>query len=864
MTTLTSAPAHRSQTALFGRIRWWLLSLALVLLPAGGLMAVLSPFPTQAAGPICYVDADATGAATGSNWTDAYTTVQDALADAACTEIWVAEGVYYPDEGAGQTNDVMTSTFVLTNGVALYGGFEGTETQRDQRDPATNITVLSGDIDQNDTTDPNGVVTDTANITGTNAYHVVTGSGTDSTAVLDGFTVTAGQANNGTYPDNSGGGMVNNHGSPTLTDVIFAGNSADNSGGGMHNWNHSNPTLTNVTFSANSTNWIGGGMDNGNNSSPTLIDVTFSGNSTDFYGGGMYNLYSSPVLTHVTFSHNSATTSGSNGGGMYNDHSNPVLTDVTFSANSADNGGGLLNGDHSSPTLSNVTFSGNAAHNGGGMLNGDHSSPTLTNVTFSNNSAIPHDPTDYGGGGILNYYYSSPTLTDVTFSYNSHGGMVNEDHSSPTLTDVTFFHNSHGGMVNENHSSPTLTNVTFSGNSADSGGGMRNYASNPALTNVIFSGNSATYYGGGMYNDSSSPTLTDITFSDNSATYGGGMYNGESNFTLMDVTFSGNSANYGGGGMYNGGSSPTLADVTFSGNSADSGGGMLNYASSPTLTNVTFSGNSAAHGGGMYNYYIDHLHPSKPTLTNTIIANSTSGGDCVNGSNGFVAPGSANNLIEDSGANACDLTNGVNGNIIGPDPKLGALTDYGGPGKQVFSLLPGSPAVDAGTNANCPATDQRGATRPVGAACDIGAFELGYYLTLSKQVDDPTPLPGQTVTFTLIVANTDLTVTHGLLSDTLPVGLNFLGPITLEPAGAGNVGTAPPTLASGLTISNGQHITVTFPVTVSSGLAAGTLLTNTAAITAAEIPTSTPASTVITVTVENHCIYLPLVLKNYP
>ncbi len=96
MTTLTSPPSHVLQSAVFGRLRLWLLPLALALLLAGGLSALLTPFPAAAAGPLCYVDADASGAATGLNWTDAYTTVQDALADPACTEIWVADGSVLP------------------------------------------------------------------------------------------------------------------------------------------------------------------------------------------------------------------------------------------------------------------------------------------------------------------------------------------------------------------------------------------------------------------------------------------------------------------------------------------------------------------------------------------------------------------------------------------------------------------------------------------------------------------------------------------------------------------------------------------------------------------------------------------------
>jgi hypothetical protein len=96
-----------------------------------------------------------------------------------------------------------------------------------------------------------------------------------------------------------------------------------------------------------------------------------------------------------------------------------------------------------------------------------------------------------------------------------------------------------------------------------------------------------------------------------------------------------------------------------------------------------------------------------------------------------------NNLIESTGTNACGLTNGVNGNIIGQDPKLGALADNGG-STQTFALLPGSPAIDKGDDATCAASpvnnlDQRGETRPKGPHCDIGAFESNLPTTNTVQ-----------------------------------------------------------------------------------------------------------------------------------
>ena len=483
--------------------------------------------PVRADPGVIYVDADAPGSThDGLSWTTAFTNVQSAFAVATSgDEIWVAEGVYYPDEGPGQTDNDRASTFTLKPGVERYGGFAATETLRSQRDWTEHITVLSGDIDQNDATDPYGVVTTTTAINGNNAYHVVSSSsGVTETAVIDGFTITAGQAN-GASPDHRGGGMFNDHSSPTLTNITFSGNTASEAGGGMGN-DYSSPTLTNVTF---------------------------SGNTANSYGGGMYNTNSSPTLTNVSFSGNQAMW----GGGMYNTHSSPTLTNVTFSGNTAGIGGGGMGNDYSSPTLMNVTFSGNTAPSyGGGMYNGWYNNPTLTDVTFNGNT------TGQLGGGMFNQW-SSPTLTDVTFNGNQAGELG-------------------GGMFNWWGSNPTLTNVTFSGNTATNyGGGMYNQSySSPTLTNVTFSGNTANSYGGGMYSYYyCNPTLANVTFSSNSADYGGGIYNtDDSNPTLVNTILWGNTALSGGNQVYNiSGSTPVISysDIQGSGGSGAGWDGAL-------------------------------------------------------------------------------------------------------------------------------------------------------------------------------------------------------------------------------------------------------------------------------------------------
>jgi predicted outer membrane repeat protein len=394
---------------------------------------------------VLYVRSDGTGR-TCDSWENACELQTALLAAAAGDEIWVKAGIYKPAADPRFPD----ATFQLKEGVALYGGFAGTETARDQRDWETHITVLSGDLGGDDTTDPNGVVTDPANIVGQNSYHVLSGSGVDKTAVLDGFVITAGYASQ-TPPNihGFGGGMVNQAGSPTLNNLVFSGNTA--------------------------------------------------GKGAAYYGGGgMFNSFASnPVLTHVTFV---ANTAGS-GGGMYNDGSNPTLTGVVFIGNTAIDNGGMLNTE-SSPTLQDVTFEGNvASRNAGGMGNFTNSNPILNNVTFLDNSAE-----DYGGG--MSNYQSSPTLTDVEFSNNwagrEGGGMHNAKFSQPVMINITFVNNSTatngGGMLNT-ESSPTLTNITFSGNSAgEYGGGICNtFSSGPKLTNVTFTGNQAPH-GSGVCN----------------------------------------------------------------------------------------------------------------------------------------------------------------------------------------------------------------------------------------------------------------------------------------------------------------------------------------------------------------------------
>jgi hypothetical protein len=395
---------------------------------------------------IYYVVQDGTGDCT--SWATACD-LQTALAAAASgSEIWAAAGAYKP---AADPTD-RTATFQLTSGVAVYGGFAGTEANRDERNPAANVTILSGDIDSNDSQTP--IITDLYTVTGNdaNSYHVVTGA---DGAILDGVTITAGNAYGDSDSDQTGGGMVNAGSSPALTNVSFIGNSAYFWGGGMNN-DSSSPTLNNVTFSGN---WAdnGGGVSNRNNSDPTLTGVMFSGNRADERGAGMYNEASSPALTNVTFSSNFASQDG--GGGMYNTGSSPTLNNVTFSSNSSGTrGGGMFNRNNSSPTLTGVTFNGNHCDEYGGGMYNEASSPALTNVSFIGNSA------SFGGGGMYNEA-SSPVLTNVTFSGNSGfiGGALLNTFSSAVFRNTILWGDTGGEVVNMYTSAPTITSSVVQG-----------------------------------------------------------------------------------------------------------------------------------------------------------------------------------------------------------------------------------------------------------------------------------------------------------------------------------------------------------------------------------------------------------------
>jgi len=311
------------------------------------------------AGPI-YVDIDAeqVGANDGSSWDKAFDNLQDALGEAQDgSRIHVAAGIYTPDTGVGIPPGEQSATFQLIDGVALKGGFAGFgEPSPKSRDFIAHRSVLSGDLGENDEA---GFVN-----MGENSYNVVTGSDTISTAVLEGFTISGGNAE---IASGNGGGMLNVSGSPTVKDCIFTANKASR-GGAMYN-DQSNPRLENCLFAGNSVSTSTGGGDGGaifcTRSSPTLISCIIRANTASRFGGGMASRSSSsPWIVNCVFNANSAD---NNGGGLHlNGGDAARATNCTFSQNHSGNSGGGIYSQNSTPVLVNCILQGNT-DNGGSM-----------------------------------------------------------------------------------------------------------------------------------------------------------------------------------------------------------------------------------------------------------------------------------------------------------------------------------------------------------------------------------------------------------------------------------------------------------------------------------------------------------------
>ncbi len=301
------------------------------------------------------------------------------------------------------------------------------------------------------------------------------------------------------------------------------------------------------------------------------------------------------------------------------------------------------------------------------------------------------------------------------------------------------------------------TNPMLGGEVPGDGGGILAYEAEEAvLRGVNVSGNVASQNGGGVSGPPEGVNRTVLTITDS---------------TIANNRVTGGAAEGLGGGIYVLGKF-SLTNSTVSGNSAEStglivqGGGVLlaidpvsAEGSEGTIVNSTIAGNSVGAlglGGGLAVYNPEPTIGGSAALAvkNTIVAgNSGPAGtsDCAP----VAMVTSDHNISSDA---SCLFTDA--GSKQNTNPLLGGLANNGGE-TDTLALRPGSPAIDAGTSAGCPPTDQRGVSRPQGTACDVGAFELvpappaaaSADLRLKVKPKPKKPVVGGKLAFLLTVTN---------------------------------------------------------------------------------------------------------------
>ncbi len=342
-------------------------------------------------GNIFYLDKSASGNNSGTDWANAFRNIQvaiNAVFNAGGGEIWVKSDTYTPNSASRENN------IKIKEGVALYGGFNGTEISRDQRSPATNITILSGDI---------GVQGDPSD----NSYHIIKGF---DNSIIDGFTIQDGYAD-GIRWNRLGAGIYIDDVAPTINNCIFKNNYAEEGAAIYSIGEGATAILSNCTFMDNQAD-KGGAVSCRVGSHLLIYNCEFNNNTATWRGGGLFIDYGAdPVVLSCIFDGNHVT--DGNGGAVY-----------------IDNNASQLSG--TDPIFKNTDFLNNTSTFRGGAISSYERASTTSvfDCNFNNNSCT------LGGGAIALDNECTVILRNNTYTGNS-GGSGASDIDSPSGTHVT-------------------------------------------------------------------------------------------------------------------------------------------------------------------------------------------------------------------------------------------------------------------------------------------------------------------------------------------------------------------------------------------------------------------------------------------
>ena len=269
-------------------------------------------------------------------------------------------------------------------------------------------------------------------------------------------------------------------------------------------------------------------------------------------------------------------------------------------------------------------------------------------------------------------------------------------------------------------------------------------------------------------------SITDSTISGNTAQTGGGISEtGNADLTITGSTISSNSATNNGGGIEAAGSTLSLTNSTIGDNSQTGsptatfgGGGIWNNGAATSLSHDTIAGNGAQVSGGGIQLAAGSVSAKNSIVSNNVSSSPASANcDTAITSNGF--------NLEQGGTCGFTQSSDVNGDARVVGLASGGLTNNGGP-TDTFFPASGSAAIDAGDSGTCPATDQRGVSRPKLAGCDIGAVEAEPGDVSISIGDAPDPIQvNDTLSYTIIVKNVGTTTAHAVkVTDHLPASVS--------------------------------------------------------------------------------------------